>query len=158
MSDHGDEGGTWSAREARAEAERHRRDLAQTLAQLSDRITSGVADIEQHVTRPLRWAREHPLATLGLGVTAGLLLAGGRRHDGVRAPPPGCELEGAYLLGRRDESEQRPLRDPAYWASHQPAHPAAAATGDLLWTLARPLLHELAAALSARLQDPPGGE
>ena len=143
---------TLSAREARARAERHRRDLSQTITQLSDRINSTIGGVEQRVTRPLRWAREHPVAALGIGLAAGLLLSRrtGRTVSSVAATSR--ELEGAYLVGRRDESEHRPPRDPAYWSAPQSAR-APVNAGGLFWALAQPLLHELARRFSGHRPD-----
>ncbi|MDA8390626.1 MAG: hypothetical protein M0Z76_07875 [Gammaproteobacteria bacterium] len=147
--------GTVSARAARAEAERHRRDLSQTITQLSDRITGAIGDVEQQVTLPVRWARAHPLAALGIGLAAGFLLSQHKRQAPRRAMAPSRELEGAYLVGRRDESEHRPARDPAYWSGGTPPPRASMGLGGLFWTLAQPLLHELAEGLGTRARTDP---
>ncbi len=106
-----------SSEEARQEAERHRQDLADTLDALSERVGGAVEDLERRVTWPMRWAQRRPFASLGLAIAAGFLV--GRRLQ--KPSPPKAhtlarELEGAYLQGRYDEREQRPMREPEYWA------------------------------------------
>ncbi len=137
----------YSSEEARLEAERHRRDLADTLDALGARVGGVVEQFERQIRFPMRWAREHPLATVGLSVGVGLLL--GRRLHGPRTHRTSAltrELEGAYLQGRRDEMEQQPPRDPAYWAGVKLADgPGFSA---LLIEAAKPLLSQLTQAIA----------
>ncbi len=132
----------FSSEEARQEAERHRRDLADTLDALGERVGGAVDHLERRVTFPLRWVLEHPLAIVGLGVGAGLLL--GRRLHRPRTRRVSAlsrELEGAYLQGRSDEREQRPPREPEYWTGVKSADERN--LGGLLLAAATPLLNHL---------------
>ena len=132
----------YSSEEARLKAERHRRDLADTLDALSERVGSAVEQIERQVTFPIRWSLEHPLLAVGLSLSAGVLL--GRRLQRSRPKRTSAlarELEGAYLQGRRDEAEQRPPREPEYWAGVKLAD--GAEIGGLLLEAAKPLLQHL---------------
>ncbi|WP_298134094.1 hypothetical protein [Acidiferrobacter sp.] len=132
----------YSSEEARLEAERHRRDLADTLDALSERVGSAVEQIERQGTFPIRWSLEHPLLAVGLSLGAGVLL--GRRLQRSRPKRTNAlarELEGAYLQGRRDEAEQRPPREPGYWAGVKLAD--GAEIGGLLLEAAKPLLQHL---------------
>ena len=132
----------FSSEEARQEAERHRRDLADTLDALGERVGGAVEQFERQVTFPLRWALEHPLATVGFSVGVGLLLGRRlRRPRTHRTSALSRELEGAYLQGRRDEMEQRPLREPEYWAGVKLA--GKRDLGGLLLEAAQPLLNHL---------------
>jgi len=137
----------FSSEDARQEAQRHRRDLAETLDTLSARVGGAVAQLERQVTFPARWATEHPFASVGLGVAVGLLL-------GIRNAKPKThrvselarELEGAYLQGRRDEIEQRPPREPEYWAGAKIAHAPDFATS--LLDAAKPLVTHFASTIA----------
>lgn len=143
----------FSSEDAREEAERHRRDLADTLDALGERIGGAVQSLERQVMFPIRWAAEHPLPTLGLSLAAGLLLgARAGRPRARRSSVLARELEGAYLQGRRDEIEQRPPRDPEYWSGIK-----LAATGPdigaLLFEAAKPLLARLTSSLVDNFQN-----
>ncbi len=132
----------YSSEKARQEAERHRRDLADTLDALGARVGGVMEQFERQITFPMRWALEHPLATVGLSVGVGLLL--GHRLHGPRTHRTSAlarELESAYLQGRRDETEQRPPRDPEYWAGVKLADGPEFST--LLIEAAKPLLSRL---------------
>lgn len=143
----------FSSEDAREEAERHRRDLADTLDVLSERVGGAVENLERQVTFPARWAAEHPLPTLGLSVAAGLLLgARSGRPRAQRSSALGRELEGAYLQGRQDEIEQRPPRDPGYWANVKLASPGPD-FGALLLEVAKPLLVRLTSGLVDSFQN-----
>ena len=142
----------YSSEEARLKAERHRRDLADTLDALSERVGSAVEQIERQVTFPIRWSLEHPLLAVGLSLGAGVLL--GRRLQRSRPKRTNAlarELEGAYLQGRRDEAEQRPPREPGYWAGVKLAD--GAEIGGLLLEAAKPLLHHLTQGLVESLNN-----
>ncbi len=146
----------YSSEAARLAAEHHRRDLADTLDALSERVGSAVEQIERQVTFPIRWSLKHPLLAVGLGVGAGVLL--GRRLRQPRSGPRRTsalarELEGAYLQGRRDEAEQRPPREPEYWAGVKLAD--GPEVGGLLLEAAKPLLHHLTQGLVESLRNEP---
>ncbi|AWP22167.1 hypothetical protein C4901_01360 [Acidiferrobacter sp. SPIII_3] len=132
----------YSSEEARLEAERHRRDLADTLDALSERVGSAVEQIERQVTFPIRWSLKHPLLAVGLSVGAGVLLGHRlQRSRPKRTSALARELEGAYLQGRHDEAAQRPPRGPEYWAGLKLAD--GPEVGGLLLEAAKPLLHHL---------------
>ncbi len=143
----------FSSEDAREEAERHRRDLADTLDALSERVGGAVENLERQVMFPVRWAVEHPLPTLGLSLAAGLLLgARSGRPRARRSSALARELEGAYLQGRRDEVEQRPAREPDYWANIKLAPPSSD-LGALLLEAAKPLLARLTSGLVDSFQN-----
>ncbi len=137
----------FSSDEAREVAERHRQHLGETLDVLSERVGGAVENLERQVTFPLRWVLDHPLAAFGLSLSAGLLLGvNGRKPKRVRQSALARELEGAYLQGRRDESEQCPPRESRYWANVKLADgPDYAA---LLIDAAKPLLTHLTSGLA----------
>ena len=144
----------YSSEEARLEAERHRRDLADTLDSLSERVGSAVKQIERQVTFPIRWSLKHPFLAAGLSVGVGVLL--GRR---LRRPRPqrtstlARELEGAYLQGRRDEAERLPPREPGYWTDVKLA--AGSEVGGLLLEAAKPILRHLTQSIVESLRNDP---
>lgn len=140
----------FSSEEARQEADRHRRDLAETLDDLSERVGIAVGKIERQVTMPARWASEHPLATLGLSVAAGFLLGAGSKSRPKAISALAQELEGAYLQGRRDEIEQRPPRDPEYWNHMKLAD--GPNLGAFILDLAKPILTQLTGHIADTLQ------
>ena len=142
---------------ARAEAERHRRDLTETITTLTHRVSRGLHEVEEQVTTPLRLVRAHPFAALALGVAAGFGFARRNPRTKTHFGPAERDLEGAYLLGRRDEAEHRPARDPHYWSaavSAQPPGPARA----MLWIFAEPLLRGLAAHLGDEIHRRMSGD
>ena len=146
----------YSSEEARLEAERHRRDLADTLDALSERVGSAVEQIERQVTFPIRWSLKHPLLAAGLSVGAGVLL--GRRLRRPRPRPQRTstlarELEGAYLQGRRDEAERLPPREPGYWTDVKLA--AGPEVGGLLLEAAKPILRHLTQGIVESLRNDP---
>ena len=142
----------FSSQDARQEAERHRRNLAETLDMLTDRVGSAIDALKRQVTLPKRWAADHPLVTFGLSVTIGLLLgARSRRPEMEHTGALAHGLEGVYLQGRRDESEQRPPRDPEYWAGMKLGD--GPALGGALLEVAKPFLVHLARALAESLQS-----
>ncbi len=143
----------FSSEDAREEAERHRRDLADTLDALSERVAGAVESLERQVTFPVRWAAEHPLPTLGLSLAAGILF-GARlgQSQAQRSSALARELEGAYLQGRRDEAEQRPPREPDYWAGIKWA-PTDPHMGALILEAAKPLLARLTSVLIDSFQN-----
>lgn len=146
----------YSSGEARQEAERHRRDLADTLDALGERVGGAVEQLERQITFPMRWALEHPLASVGLSVGAGLLL--GRRLHRPRMRRTSAltrELEGAYLQGRRDEMEQRPPREPEYWAGVKLAD--GPDFGALLLEAAKPLLNHLTQGIAESFRNGAAG-
>ena len=144
----------YSSEAARLEAERHRRDLADTLDALSERVGNAVEQIERQVTLPIRWSLKHPLLAAGLSVGAGVLL--GRR---LRRPRPrrastlARELEGAYLQGRRDEAERLPLREPSYWTDVKLAD--SPEIGGVLLEAAIPILRHLTQGIVESLRNDP---
>ncbi|MHB1511778.1 hypothetical protein [Acidiferrobacter sp.] len=142
----------YSSEKARQEAERHRRDLADTLDALGARVGGVMEQFERQITFPMRWALEHPLATVGLSVGVGVLL--GRRLHGPQSHRTSAltrELEGAYLQGRRDEGEQLPPRDPEYWAGVKLADgPEFSA---LLIEAAKPLLSHLTQSIAESFRN-----
>lgn len=143
----------YSSEDAREEAERHRRDLTDTLDVLSERVGGAIENLERQVTFPVRWAAEHPLPTLGLSLAAGLLLgARSGKSRAVRSSALARELEGAYLQGRRDEIDQRPPRDPDYWGNVKLAQPGPD-LGVLLLEAAKPLLAHLTSGLVDSFQN-----
>lgn len=147
----------FSSGDARQEAERHRRDLADTLDTLSERVGGAIEQLEHQLTFPARWAADHPLASVGLGLAAGLLL-GARLEQKPRAPRANAlarELEGAYLQGRRDENEQRPPREPEYWAGVKLAD--GPDLGSLLMEAAKPLLAHFASGMADSFRNGTGG-
>ncbi len=142
----------YSSDEARQEAERHRRDLADTLDALGARVGGAVEQFERQITFPVRWAVEHPLAAVGLSVGTGLLL--GRRLHGPRTHRTSAlarELEGAYLQGRHDEKEQQAPRASEYWAGVKLAD--GPNFGALLIEAAKPLLSHLSQSIAESFKN-----
>lgn len=147
----------FSSEDARQEAERHRRDLADTLDALSERVGGAVEQLEHQLTFPARWVAAHPLASVGLGLAAGLLL-GTRVQHTPKAPHANAlarELEGAYLQGRRDENEQRAPREPEYWAGVKLVD--GPDLGGVLMEAAKPLLAHFASGLAESFRNGASG-
>ncbi|MHB1566472.1 MAG: hypothetical protein ACYCXG_07110 [Acidiferrobacter sp.] len=142
-----------SAADARAEADRHRRDLTASLDELGARVGQAVDTVERRVTIPVRWIREHPLAALSVAIVAGAVL-GARRaptgRDGLKRS--GHELEAAYSLGRRDEAQHQPARPPQDFGpvlrDDRGGHNMELMA--LLFAAAKPLVSQLAHSLAER--------
>jgi hypothetical protein len=104
----------YSSEDARLESERHRREIADILDALSDKISHGVQQAEHQINKPVNLIRDYPWVAIAVGVGVGFLLAGtASRHKEKehRVDPQVLqELERAYLEGRVDERQNRPTR------------------------------------------------
>ncbi len=104
----------YSSEDARIESERHRREIADILDALSDKISHGVQQAEHQMNKPVNLIRDYPWAAIAVGVGVGFLLAGSasrRKTKEARVDPRVLqELERAYLEGRVDERQNRPTR------------------------------------------------
>lgn len=106
-----------SSDDARIESERHRREIADILDALSDKISHGVQQAEQQINKPVNLIRDYPWAAIAVGIGAGFLLAGSASRRKARRVDPRVlqELERAYLEGRVDERQNRPTRMMGDW-------------------------------------------
>lgn len=108
-----------SSEDARIESERHRREIADILDALSDKISHGVQQAEHQINKPMNLIRDYPWAAIAVGVGVGFLLAGSasRRKERQHRVDPRIlqELERAYLEGRVDERQNRPTRMMGDW-------------------------------------------
>jgi hypothetical protein len=104
----------YSSEDARLESERHRREIADILDALSDKISHGVQQAEHQINKPVNLIRDYPWVAIAVGVGVGFLLAGtaSRRKEKEHRVDPRVlqELERAYLEGRVDERQNRPTR------------------------------------------------
>lgn len=106
----------YSAEDARQEADRHRREINETLDVLNARVSRGISKAEEQVNKPVNWLRAHPWATIALSVGTGFLLAGSSGHRRHRIDPRLLqEMERAYLEGRVDERQNLPTRRVSDW-------------------------------------------
>lgn len=146
-----------SSEDARLESERHRREIADILDALSDKISHGVQQAEQQINKPINVIRDYPWAAVGVAVAVGFLLAGSssKRKERERHVDPRvlAELERAYLEGRVDERQNRPTRALGDWEpsgrelDSRKAHDFSLA-GALL-DVSKPLLRGLSAGLGS---------
>lgn len=100
-----------SSEDARREAERHRREISETLDALSEKINHTVQQAEHRLNRPLAWIRENPLTAIAAATAVGFLLSGAgalvQRRKSARLTGV---LEKAYYQGRQEERARQPLR------------------------------------------------
>lgn len=132
-----------SADDARQEADRHRREINETLDAINTRVSHTISKAEEQVNKPVNWLRAHPWATIALSVGAGFVLAGSSSHRrrGVH-PRLLHEMERAYLEGRVDERQNLPTRRSSDWqqfAAHLDGI-GRASLANLLLSLSQPLV------------------
>lgn len=148
-----------SSEDARIESERHRREIADILDALGDKISHGVQQAEHQISKPVNLIRDYPWAAIAIGIGVGFLLAGSasRRGKPERHADPRVlqELERAYLEGRIDERQNRPTRLVEDWErsgrqldSHRPRDVNLAG---VLFDVSKPLLRGLTAGLGSLL-------
>jgi len=104
-----------SSEDARQRAEFHRQQISETLDQLGVRINDTMQSAERQLNKPANLVRAYPLAALGASVALGFLVAAistgrKRRRENVAE-----RLANAYFEGRRDEEDERSLRQVKYW-------------------------------------------
>ncbi len=145
-----------SSDDAREEAERHRREITETLDALSDKLNQTVQNAEYQVNRPINWIRAHPFAALTLSITVGFLLSSSSRFNQRRkAAYVVRELEKAYHQGREDERDNRPPRQWPDWRENINKLNQDAGSRwnvqNLLLDIAQPILKTASAGLAAAL-------
>lgn len=150
-----------SSEQARREAERHRKEIADTLDVLSGRLNHTVERTEEQLRKPVHWIEQHPYMAFGLSAALGFVLAGsnGRRRRGRLSQ----ELEAAYRLGRQDAHGSHPLRGEDFWAEaielrqDEPAMKALTGSSTrgmgrkTFESVSRPMLKRVGSALGRRL-------
>lgn len=148
----------YSSEDARLESERHRREIADILDALSDKISHGVQQAEHQINKPVNLVRDYPLAAIAVAVGVGFLLAGsGARRKAKKAhrvdPRVLQELERVYLEGRVDERQNRPTRVMEDWerSGHQLESRTARdfSLAGVLFDVSKPLLRGLTAGLGS---------
>lgn len=142
-----------SAEDARREAERHRREISETLDALSEKINHTVHQAEYQFNRPLNWVRQNPLAAVAAAAAAGFLMSAiGAMAQRRKTSRLTGTLENVYYQGRHDERAKQPPRSRPDWEHdlERLDHEAHAGHGmrDLLHDLASPFLRSAAAGLA----------
>lgn len=108
-----------SSEDARQQAEHHRQQISDTLDVLSDRINDTVETAQRQINRPLNVVRAYPIAAFAASVAIGFVVAATATRRRRRQVTFAEQLANAYYEGRRDEQEQRSLRQVKYWQNRE---------------------------------------
>lgn len=128
-----------SSEDARLRAEYHRKQIAETLDSLTDRISGTVQTAQAQFNKPLHVIRKHPLATLGASLAVGVALALLTSEKRSRETRIRQDIAQAYYDGRRDEYDHRPPKQLPAGNPHRP-RPGAFTFRSVLLDMALPVI------------------
>lgn len=141
-----------SSEDARERAQYHRHQISDTLDQLSDRISGTLDTAERQLHKPVNLVRAYPLAALGASLAIGFFVSASTTRRRGRKVFLAEQLANAYYEGRRDEQEQRSLRDVKYW-QNPTAHERPRLFHSTFFELAAPVLRTIAGRWASAMFD-----